>query len=59
MAWSFSNEATAESVIEQIESGKITNKSTISMILNQIKNDLKGTAVAKTAQDMLDTLLDD
>lgn len=59
MAWSFSNEATAESVIEQIESGKITNKSTISMILNQIINDLKGTAVAKTAQSMLNSLLDD
>lgn len=58
MAIRFSNEGTAESVIEQIETGKITNKSKISMLLNQIINDLKGTDVARKAQTMLDSLLD-
>ena len=56
MAWSFSDEESARSVIEQIKSGKISNKSTAYGILTQIINDLPGTNVAYEARILRDSL---
>lgn len=56
MSMHFSNSETARSVIEQIKNGKITNTSKITMLLNQIINDLKGTDIAKEASDMLNSI---
>lgn len=56
MAMSFSDTESAESVLDQIKEGKITNSATIYGILNQIINDLPGTYVAEEAQRMKDSL---
>lgn len=56
MAWHFSDTATAEKVIEDIENGKISNSATAYGILNQIINDLSGTYVAEKAKRLRDSL---
>lgn len=47
MAWNFKDEAVAESVINDIRNGKITNSATAYSILTQIMNDLPGTSAAR------------
>lgn len=56
MAWSFSNEGSARSMLDSIKNGEITNEAKIYQILNQIITDLRGTKVAKEAQKMIDDL---
>lgn len=56
MAWSFSNEGSARSMLDLIKNGEITNEAKIYQILNQIIIDLRGTKVAKEAQKMIDDL---
>lgn len=56
MAWSFKDVESAESVIEDIRNGKITNSATAYSILTQIMNDLPGTAVAKEAEILRESI---
>lgn len=56
MAWSFKDVESAESVIEDIRDGKITNSATAYSILTQIINDLPGTSVAKEAEILRESI---
>ena len=56
MAWNFKDEAVAESVINDIRNGKITNSATAYSMLTQIMNDFRGTSVANEAEILRESI---
>lgn len=49
----FTDTAAAEYILEEIKNGKYTNPLTAMGLLKQIINDLRGTSVAKEAEEVL------
>lgn len=49
----FTDTAAAEYILEEIKNGKYTNSLTAMGLLKQIINDLRGTPVAKEAEEVL------
>ena len=56
MAWSFSDMASAEELIEKIENGEISNSATAHLILSEIMNTFTGTWIAEKAKRVRDDL---